>query len=198
MRLDHVDLIYAAPPAAGQSVADLVADVSGLITARKARAWGVLNWAPEVLSEAADAASALGVPAPCAAQLPYSVVRRSPVEDEAMRAALARAGAGVVASFCLEGGILSGKYVGGQAAGRAADALSQPRSASALVAAADLAGLAGRLKASPAALALAFPLASEAVASVLFGATSEEQLRANCAAAALLRRMSPATWPNSA
>ncbi len=65
-----------------------------------------------------------------------------------------------------------------------------PRSAPALAAVADLVGLAGRLQASPAALALAFPLASNAVASVLFGATSAEQLRANCAAASLLRRLS--------
>ncbi len=192
MRLDHVDLIYAAAPAAGQSLRDLVAEVGGLITAGKARAWGVLNWDAEVLSEAVAIAAGLGVPAPCAAQLPYSLVRRSPVQDEAMTAALGRAGAGVVASFCLEGGILSGKYRDGPAAGRAADVLGMPRSAPALAAVADLVGLAGRLQASPAALALAFPLASDAVASVLFGATSAAQLRVNCAAVSLLRRLSHA------
>ena len=82
----------------------------------------------------------LGVQAPCAAQLPYSLVRRSPVEDEAMARALAEAGAGVVASFCLEGGILSGKYRDGQASGRAADVLGQPRSAPALAAVPALTG----------------------------------------------------------
>jgi aryl-alcohol dehydrogenase-like predicted oxidoreductase len=192
MRLDNVDLIYAAPPAAGQSVRDLVADVGGLITAGKARAWGVLNWDAEVLSEAVVVAAGLGVPGPCAAQLPYSLVRRSPVQDEAMTAALGQARAGVVASFCLEGGILSGKYRDGMAAGRAVDVLGRPRSAPALAAVADLVGLAGRLQASPAALALAFPLASDAVASVLFGATSAAQLRVNCAAVSLLRRLSHA------
>ena len=48
---------------------------------------------------------------------------------------------------------------------------------------------AGRVDAAPAAVALAFALASENVASVLFGATSAGQVRANCAAVGLLRRL---------
>ena len=39
--------------------------------------------------------------------------------------------------------------------------------------------------------ALAFPLGNPAVASVLFGATSPEQLRGNCAAVDLAARLSP-------
>ena len=191
MGLEYVDLIYSAPPPAGLAVGDVVAHVGSLITAGRARAWGVLNWTASAIAGAAEAASDLGVPPPCAAQLPYSLVRRSPVEDAAMTTALARAGAGVVASFCLEGGILSGKYLDGPAAGRAVGDLGQPRFAAAVAAAADLAGLAARLDASSAALALAFALANQPVASVLFGATSTRQLRANCAAASLLRRLSP-------
>ena len=190
MGLDYVDLIYAAPPPAGLPIADLVAQVAGLITAGRARAWGMLNWAPQAIAHATAAAADIGVPPPCAAQLPYSLVRRSPVEDEAMAGALAGAGAAVVASFCLEGGILSGKYLDRGATGRAAGDLGQPRVAAAVGAAAELAGLAARLDASPAALALAFPLASRQVASVLFGATSTQQLRANCEAASLRRRLS--------
>ena len=45
MGLDYVDLIYAAPPAAGQSVADLTGEVCGLIAAGKARAWGGIELA---------------------------------------------------------------------------------------------------------------------------------------------------------
>jgi aryl-alcohol dehydrogenase-like predicted oxidoreductase len=40
-------------------------------------------------------------------------------------------------------------------------------------------------------LALAFPFTNTDVTSVLFGATSPEQVRANCAAASLLDRLSP-------
>ncbi|MGN6793856.1 MAG: aldo/keto reductase [Streptosporangiaceae bacterium] len=191
MRLDYVDLIYVDSPAAGMSIAELIGEVGSVISAGMARAWGVLNWSAELIRQGAAMTAEAGIPAPCAAQLPYSLVRRSPVEDDAMARALVNAGAGVVASFCLEGGILSGKYRDGQAAGRAADVLGQPRFAAAVAAVPALTVLADQLQATPAAVALAFPLASEVVASVLFGATSAGQLRANCAAVALLRRLSP-------
>ena len=192
MGFDYVDLIYASEPPRSMGVAGLVAAVGGLIAAGKARAWGVLNWPASTISQAAGAAAELSVPPPCAAQLPYSLVRRSPVQDAEMTRALSEAGAGVVASFCLEGGVLSGKYRQQGTAGRAAGTLDQPRAGPAVAAAADLAGLAERLETSPAALALAFPLASPAVASVLFGATSAAQVRANCAAVSLLDRLSQA------
>src|SRR6516162_806726 len=51
---------------------------------------------------------------------------------------LVAAGAGVVASFCLEGGVLSGKYLPGAAAGRAAGTLGDPRVAPAMAAAGEL------------------------------------------------------------
>jgi aryl-alcohol dehydrogenase-like predicted oxidoreductase len=151
----------------------------------------VVNWQAGPLAEAVAAAYALGVAPPCAAQLPYSLVRRSWVEGAEMTEALHAAGAGVVASFCLEGGVLSGKYLSGAASGRAAATLDAPRAAPAVAAAADLASLAASLGVTAAALALAFPFTNPGVASVLFGATSPEQLRANCAAAGLLDRLSP-------
>jgi aryl-alcohol dehydrogenase-like predicted oxidoreductase len=197
MGLDHVDLIYASAPPDGMSVRELVESVAGLIAAGKARAWGVLNWPAEVISQAADTATSLGVAPPCAAQLPYSVARRSPVEDAGTMRALAKAGTSVVASFTLEGGVLSGKYRASgepgkaQVAGRAGATLGEPRLAPVIAAAEELAALAERLDTTAAALALAFALANPDVASVLFGATSPEQLRANCAAVGLLDRLAP-------
>ena len=190
MGFDYVDLIYASEPPPDMGVADLVAAVGGLIAAGKARAWGVLNWPAATISQASSAATSQSVPPPCAAQLPYSLVRRSPVQDAEMARALAAAGTGVVASFCLEGGILSGKYREQGAAGRAAATLGHPRVGPAIAAAGELAGLARRLATRPAALALAFPLASPVVASVLFGATNAEQVRANCAAVSVLAGLS--------
>ena len=192
MGFGHVDLIYANEPPEGLPVADLVADTAGLVTAGKARAWGLVNWSADLAVQAVDAAAELGVTPPCAIQLPYSLVRRSWVEDAVMGQALESSGAGLIASFCLAGGVLSGKYRDGQAAGRAAGALDEPRYAAAAAAAEDLADLAGQLGTTMAALALAFPLTHPVTASVLFGATSPEQLRANCAAAGLLDRLSPA------
>ncbi len=190
MGFDYVDLIYANPPPKGLAIGDLVAAVAGLVSSGKARAWAVVNWAAEDCGQAIEAAANLGAPAPCAAQLPYSLVRRSWVENPVMTGALTAAGAGVVASFCLEGGVLSGKYLPGAARGRAAGALGDPQVAPAIAAAGELAALAGQLSTTAAALALTFPLTNPAVTSVLFGATSPGQLRANCAAASLRDRLS--------
>ena len=151
MGFDYVDLIYASEPPPNMSVTALVGAVGGLIAAGKARAWGVLNWSAGTISQAASAAAALSVPPPCAAQLPYSLVRRSPVQDAEMTGALGQAGTGVVASFCLEGGILSGKYRERRAAGRAAGTLDEPRAGPAVAAAAGLrqAWLSGWRRARP-------------------------------------------------
>ena len=191
MRFDHVDLIYANPPPAGLEVADLVADVGGLVAAGKARAWGLVNWPAGLCGQAVAAAASLAIAPPCAVQLPYSLVQRSWVEDAEMRQAVAAAGAGVVASFCLAGGVLTGKYRSGPAAGRAAGTLTEPWAAPAVAAAGELAGLAVDLDTTAAALALAFPFTNPDVTSVLFGATSPQQLRANCAVTGLWDRLGP-------
>src|SRR6516164_6418961 len=116
MGFDHVDVIYANPPPDGLAVADIVAAVGGLLDTGKARAWAMVNWPAGPCGAAVAAAATEGVAPPCAVQLPYSLVRRSWVQDPAMKAALRAAGAGVVASFCLEGGVLSGKYLAGATA----------------------------------------------------------------------------------
>ena len=192
MGFDYVDVIYANPPPRGMAIADLVAAVGGLVASGKARAWGLVNWPADLAAQACADAADLGAGPPCAVQLPYSLVRRSWVEDPAMTAALSASGAGVIASFCLAGGVLTGKYLAGPAAGRAAGTLDDPRAAPAVAAARKLADLAGRLDTTAAALALAFPFTNPAVTSVLFGATSPEQVRADCAAIGLLGRLSPA------
>ena len=123
----------------------MVAAAGGLLDSGKARAWAMVNWAAAPCGAAVAAAAGQGVAPPCAVQLPYSLVRRSWVEDPAMEAALHAAGAGVVASFCLEGGVLSGKYLAGPAAGRAAATLAEARAAPAVAAAPGLAALAAEL-----------------------------------------------------
>jgi aryl-alcohol dehydrogenase-like predicted oxidoreductase len=197
MEFDHVDLIYANEPPEGLAVPEMVAVVGGLLDAGKARAWGMVNWCADRAAQAVEAAATQGLAPPCAIQLPYSLVRRAWAEDPVMAGALQASGAGMIASFCLAGGVLTGKYrpgaagAGGAGAGRAAGTLDDPRVTPAVAAAEDLAALAARLDTTPAALALAFPFTNPAVASVLFGATSADQVRANCAAVSLLARLSP-------
>ena len=184
MGFEYVDLIYANPPPDDLPIAEMVAAVAGLIDSGKARAWGIVNWEAAPFSEAVRAADAQHVPPPCAAQLPYSLVRREWVESDAMSAALNASGAGVVASFVMAGGVLTGKYDAGET-GRAAAELDDPRYAAARATGARLRALADEQATTPAALAIAFALANPTVTSVLFGATSPAQIEQNVAALGL-------------
>ena len=181
MGFDHVDLIYANPPPDGLPIIDMVGAIGGLLRSGKARAWGIVNWEAAPFGRATQAAKEQGVPPPCAAQLPYSLVRRDWVESEEMAAALDASGAGVVASFVMAGGLLTGKYDAGQT-GRAAAEIERPRFADAREQGQKLRALAAEINASPAALAIAFALANPAVTSVLFGATSPAQIAENVGA----------------
>ncbi len=181
MGFDYIDVIYANPPPGELPVTEMVAAVGELVTSGKARAWGIVNWEAGPFLEATRAAQEQGVPAPCAAQLPYSLVRRDWVESDEMTAALDASGAGVVASFVMAGGVLTGKYGTGQT-GRAAGEIDDPRFAAARERGERLRALAEEFEASPAALAIAFALAKPAVATVLFGATSPAQIADNVTA----------------
>jgi L-glyceraldehyde 3-phosphate reductase len=181
MGLEYVDLIYANPPPDALSVPDMVAAVGELISSGKARAWGIVNWQAGPFLEAVRAAEGQGVPAPCAAQLPYSLARRDWVESAEMTAALEASGAGLVASFVIAGGVLTGKYDAG-GSGRADGQLDDPRLGAARDVGRRLRSEAGELGTSPAALAIAFALAHPRTASVLFGATSPAQIAENVSA----------------
>jgi L-glyceraldehyde 3-phosphate reductase len=189
MRLDRIDLAYAAPLPEGLELVDAVDQIGSLIASGKLRAWGVLNWGADEILAAARVAEETGVPPPCAAQLPYNLVHRGDVEHSGRRAALEAAGVSVVASATLAGGALSGKYLEPSAQGRLAGRLADPELRTALDAAAPLARLADRLDTTAAALAYAFALADPSVASVLFGATRPGQIEQNVAAVALLERL---------
>jgi aryl-alcohol dehydrogenase-like predicted oxidoreductase len=178
MGLDYVDLIYATWPPLELGAEEIVDSVGGLVGAGKARTWGFVNWEPALVAEACAASRRNGVPLPAAAQLPYSLALRQPLEGEDERAALADAGAGVVTSFSLAGGALSGKYSRG-GSGRLSAELDDPDLQRAVVLGDRLAGLAAETGLPAAALALAFALHGPGVSSVLFGATHVEQLRAN-------------------
>ena len=76
MGFDYIDLIYANPPPEGLGIAEMVDAVGELVSSGKARAWGIVNWRAGAFLEATRAAEETGVPAPCAAQLPYSLAQR--------------------------------------------------------------------------------------------------------------------------
>ena len=181
----------AAAARLGAGVA-LVASVGEVLASGKARAWGIVNWPASLIAEAVEAAARSGVAGPCAAQLPYSLVRRSPVEDEEMVEVLRGANIPVVASAVLAGGALTGKYATAEATGRVASQREDPRLGRAFEAGKRLRALAERGGTTPAALAIAFTLANPDVASVLFGATSPAQVRENVSATELAASMDDA------
>jgi L-glyceraldehyde 3-phosphate reductase len=103
-----------------------------------------------------------------------------------MSEALDACGAPVVASFVLAGGVLTGKYDRDPGTGRAAGGSQDPR---AVEVARQLGDLARELDTTSAALAIVFALANPAVGSVLFGSTTDEQVRQNAAALALAEQL---------
>ena len=191
MGLDYIDLIYAEVPPDGVGLEDAVGMITGLIGAGMARAWGTLNWTPQQMERAWQIAGREGVPGPAATQPPYSLVRREMVEDPGMGHLVAARNVAIVASYTMAGGVLTGKYDQDPQAGRAAGMLGQARVAPAVAAGRELAALARDIGRDPAQLAMAFALLNPSVATVLFGATRPEQVRANVGALAVSEQLTP-------
>ncbi len=190
MKLDYLDLVYAERPPEGLSVAEVVGACDELIASGKVRTWGVLNWPPELIGAAVRLARVEALTAPSAAQLPYSLAYPQFVEDEAMVDALDAAEAGVVASAVLANGALTGKYAAEDAPGRLAGVRDDPKRQAAFEIGHQLRALAADLDTTASRLAIAFALANPRVVSVLFGASSPEQVADNVGALELLARLS--------
>jgi aryl-alcohol dehydrogenase-like predicted oxidoreductase len=160
--IEAVDLLYSDPPPAELELSRVVASVTDLIGEGRIRAWGVVNWTADRVLEAARIADAQGIPAPCAVQLPYSLIRRDWVEDPAMDEALEACGASLIPSNVLAGGALTGKYARGET-GRLSGQVIPP----------DVPGTEAAIR---------FALSHPRTASVLVGCTSPAQVRENAAA----------------
>jgi aryl-alcohol dehydrogenase-like predicted oxidoreductase len=185
MGLHHIDLIYSEVPPPDLPLEDAVGMITGLISAGTARAWGTLNWSPELMARACEITTRLGVQGLAATQPPYSLVSRAAVEDPAMRQIAADRQVAIVASYTLAGGVLTGKYDQDPDAGRAAGVLDQPRYAAGIAAGRQLAEFGRQLGRDPAHLAMAFALLNPSVTTVLFGATRPEQVWSNLTALAV-------------
>jgi aryl-alcohol dehydrogenase-like predicted oxidoreductase len=94
-----------------------------------------------------------------------------------------------VASYALAGGVLTGKYALDPDAGRATGHLDQPRYAVGVAAGRELAALAAELDRDPAQLAMAFALLNPAVTTLLFGATTPEQVASDVQALAVAAQL---------
>jgi L-glyceraldehyde 3-phosphate reductase len=192
MGLGHIDLIYSETPPPDVPLEDVIAMITELIFTGRAHAWGTLNWPAELLEQACSIAASARVPGPCATQLPYSLVTRTVVESPSLEAVVARRDVAVVASYALAGGVLTGKYDLNADAGRAAGQLGERRYAPGVAAGRQLAALAAELGRDPAQLAMAFVFLNPAVTTLLFGATTPEQVASNVAALAVASQLTDA------
>lgn len=187
MRLGHVDVIYATPPPADLPMAEVIGEVARAVDTGRARFWGTSMWSGEQVAEALDLCAATGAPAPVAAQMACSLVEHHQATDPAMRAALGQGGIGLVAAYVLAGGTLTGKYVDGQRGRASGDDSPVIRRGREL--ALRLVELAQRWGVSATDLAFSYALQHPNLASVVFGATSPDQLWMNVAAVATHSRL---------
>ncbi len=191
MGFDRLDLLYSATLPDAVPVAVATEQIAGVLQTGRVRAWAVVNWPARAVAEAASEAARLGIPQPCAVQLPYSLARLDWVEDSAMEDALTATGASLIPSAVLAGGALTGKYDAG-GSGRLDARLQEPSVADAIALGARLGAPARRLQTTPAALAIAFTLRHPQTAATLIGATSSAQVDAGLEAVALAERLTPA------
>ena len=191
LQLEYLDLVYCAPPPATLPMGELVQQLDDLIQTGKLRAWGVLNWPVEQIAEASQMAANAGLRAPCAAQLRYSLIQTSPVEDQQTQDLCRSAAIGIVASYSLYGGLLSGKYQHTAApTGRfGAQDVEGMRQKGLLKQVDQVISIAQEMGCTPAQLALAYCLRNAQVSSLLFGATKVAQVEENLRALDLLPRI---------
>jgi aryl-alcohol dehydrogenase-like predicted oxidoreductase len=195
LQMDYLDLVYCATPPASLPLIDILKPMDNLIRAGKVRHWGVLNWPLELIVQAHQLARAEGLSAPCAAQPAYSLLHKSPVEDPQTGRVFEEAGLGIVASYTLYGGLLSGKYNQASTAvlkGRfGAEKVEEMRQKGLLEKVEQVIQIAREAGCTPAQLAMAYCLKNPLVSSVLFGATKPTQIEDNLRALEILPRLGP-------
>jgi len=181
---DHIDLYQLHQPDPSVPIADTLGAMDGLVKAGKVREIGCSNFSAEQLDEA-ERATKSGAARFVSVQNEYSLLHREP--ERAVLPACDRLGLAFLPFFPLASGLLTGKFEPGKPA--PADSRLSLSWTSRFTTEKNV-QIAEALKAFAAArrhtlLELAFSwLASRAqVASVIAGATSPEQIRANAAAA---------------
>ncbi|MGE0445836.1 MAG: aldo/keto reductase [Vicinamibacterales bacterium] len=193
LQMDYLDIVYCERLPAAVRLDETIAELDRLITAGKLRAWGVLNWGAGEIAEAVRVARANGHRPPSGAQLAYSVLTRESIEASDMAAACADGGVGIVASYSLYGGLLTGKYRDAAGEGRLADQLADERTQAMLPKVDRFLSIAADAGCPPPQLAMAYCLKNPQVSSVVFGARSIAQLEENLGALGVAQRLAAGT-----
>ncbi|GAA4692814.1 aldo/keto reductase [Phytohabitans rumicis] len=181
---DHIDLYQMHEPDPGTPIEETLAALDDLVHAGKVRYLGNSNFAGWQIADADWVARTQGLTRFISAQNRYSLLHRH--VEKATVPACERFGLGLLPFFPLESGLLTGKYKRGEAPA-AGTRMSQDRYAhwianapwDAIEAIEKYAAARGL---TPLDVAIGGLAARPAVASVIAGATTPEQVRANVAA----------------
>ena len=185
LRTDHIDLYQLHLPDGVTPIEETLSVLTDLVREGKVRYLGCSNFAGWQVADAAWTARTAGLDGFVSVQNRYSLLDRT-IEDEVVPAC-EEFGLGILPYFPPEHGLLTGKYRRGQVAPEGSRAALDPSRAHWLANAdwdrieasekyAEARGLA------PLDVAIAGLAAQPAVASVISGATSGDQVRANAAA----------------
>lgn len=183
---DRIDLYQIHRPDPSTPIGDTLGAMAELVSAGKVREIGCSNFSAAQLREAQDAAGSVGL---VSVQNHYNLLHREP-EDEVLP--LCReSGVAFLPYFPLASGLLSGKYHRGEAPPEGSRAVTWGSMGRTLVPLDDptfdrveaLTAWAGAHDRSLLDLAFAWLAAKAPVASVIAGATTPDQVRANAAAA---------------
>ncbi len=190
LQVEYVDLYQCHRYDVATPLEETVEAMNDLIRAGKVLYWGVSEWNADQIAAAVNLARARGWAEPVSNQPQYSALWRR--AEQRVFPACMRYGLGNVVWSPLAMGILTGKYTdaahppqGTRAAGRAKDMMEDYFTQPVLDAVQRLSPLAQRAGCTLAQLALAWCLRTDAVSSVIVGATRPEQVDDNVAAADL-------------
>ena len=185
---DYIDLYQLHRPDPDVPIAATLGALAELVAAGKVREIGCSNFTVDQLDQAAEVAGSSGGPAFASVQNDYSLLHREP--EDGVLDACGRLGIAFLPYFPLASGLLTGKYRAGEPAPRGsrlanADAQRREREMSEerMSTVAELADLAESVPCTLVELAFSWLLTHSAIASVIAGATSPEQVRVNVAAA---------------
>ncbi|WP_018217036.1 aldo/keto reductase [Salinispora vitiensis] len=187
LQTDHIDLYQLHEPDPGTPIDETLAALDDLVTAGKVRYLGNSNLDGWQIADADWTASSRGLTRFISAQNHYSLLERG-VEAEVVPAC-ERFGLGLLPFFPLANGLLTGKYKRGEAPPSGSRLAGGGRYAARL-AAADwdtieaLQAYAAERGLSLLQVAIGGLAAQPAVTSVIAGATTPDQIRANAAAGA--------------
>jgi aryl-alcohol dehydrogenase-like predicted oxidoreductase len=183
---DHIDLYLLHQPDPTTPVGETLSAFAKLVAAGKVREIGCSNFTGAQLEEAESVAEELGVPRFVNAQNDYSLLNRG-VEDDVLPAC-ERLGVVFMPYFPLASGVLTGKYRRGEphpegsrlaAWGPMADQFASDEKLAVVERLEEYATAHGHTLPE---LALSWLAGAPTVGSVIAGATSPEQVRANAAA----------------